>query len=271
MRAAACAAAMLLAHLPEMSGAGVVSGAGWDAEAASGSKEVAADPADVHTVHIVSQCHLDGGYKYPYVAQVASEWFETWIPYSIALSEELRAAGGRVRHRWTMNPWLASLFLSCPEGAGAASWREHNSWTRGRADVESFRLRCPNATQVAHPRHVRLVLHVTSSSPHRLTSSQLHLIVIASSSRTTSSPSHHHLITVSPPHHHLTSAPHNAGRRVQGCRRARRHQLLCLRLLHDVRGPLAAACRPPTSLPLPPLLASDLGRLRCAAGQVRVR
>eukprot|EP01044_Picomonas_judraskeda_P031077 COSAG03_NODE_11438_length_593_cov_0.755061_1_plen_100_part_10 len=71
----------------------IVSGAGWNADAASGWKAQAADPNDVHTVHIVSQCHLDAGYKYPYVAQVASEWIQTWIPYSIALSEELRQAG----------------------------------------------------------------------------------------------------------------------------------------------------------------------------------
>jgi hypothetical protein len=152
--APSCAAAGALALtwclvLPEAAPGGVVSGAGWNADAASGHKELYADPNDVHTVHIVSQCHLDGGYKSPYVAQVASEWIQTWIPYSIALSEELRSAGGQVQHRWTMNPWFASLFLSCPEGEGAASWVEHNNWTRGRSDIESFRLRCPNATQVA--------------------------------------------------------------------------------------------------------------------------
>ena len=51
------------------------------------------DASDVTTVHIVASCHLDAGYKYPYVAEVASEWIETWIPYSIALSQELREAG----------------------------------------------------------------------------------------------------------------------------------------------------------------------------------
>ena len=49
---------------------------------------------EVRTVHIVSQCHLDAGYKYPFVAEVASEWFSKWIPQSIALSAKLRAAGG---------------------------------------------------------------------------------------------------------------------------------------------------------------------------------
>ena len=123
------------------------SGAGWNADAASGWKTQPADPNDVHTVHIVSQCHLDAGYKYPYVAQVASEWIETWIPYSIALSKELRQAGGQVQHRWTMNPWFASFFLSCPDKE-EASWTEHNNWTRVHPDIHSFRLRCPNATQV---------------------------------------------------------------------------------------------------------------------------
>ena len=51
------------------------------------------DASDVTTVHVVASCHLDAGYKYPYVAEVASEWIETWIPYSIALSQELREAG----------------------------------------------------------------------------------------------------------------------------------------------------------------------------------
>jgi hypothetical protein len=141
-------ALLVLLHAAEANTASIISGAGWDVEAANGWKEQPADPNDVHTVHIVSQCHLDAGYKYPYVAKVASEWIQTWIPYSIALSEELRQAGGQVQHRWTMNPWFASFFLSCPEN-DEASWTERNNWTRGRSDIESFRLRCPNATQVA--------------------------------------------------------------------------------------------------------------------------
>ena len=52
-----------------------------------------------------------------------------------------------MQHRWTMNPWFGSLLLSCPEG-GAASWTERNVWTRGHG-IESFPLRCPNATALA--------------------------------------------------------------------------------------------------------------------------
>ena len=83
---------------------------------AKGSQYLDAGPADPNTievVHVVSMSHLDAGYKYPYVAQVASEWAMHWIPQSIALSQQLRRAGGEIQHRWTMNPWIASLFLNC--------------------------------------------------------------------------------------------------------------------------------------------------------------
>ena len=53
-----------------------------------------------------------------------------------------------MQHRWTMNPWFGSLLLSCPEGGAAASWTERNVWTRGHG-IESFPLRCPNATALA--------------------------------------------------------------------------------------------------------------------------
>ena len=72
-----------------------------------------ADPNTIEVVHVVSMTHLDAGYKYPYVAQVASEWAMHWIPQSIALSQQLRRSGGEIQHRWTMNPWIASLFLNC--------------------------------------------------------------------------------------------------------------------------------------------------------------
>ena len=41
---------------------------------------------EVTTVHVVSSAHLDVGYKYPYIAQVLSEWFEHLIPASSVLS-----------------------------------------------------------------------------------------------------------------------------------------------------------------------------------------
>lgn len=104
---------------------------------------------EIRTVHIVSQCHLDAGYKYPFVAEVASEWFSKWIPQSIALSAKLRAAGGEVQHRWTMNPWFASFLLDCP--AGNAVWEERNVYTGAppAPAVSSFPLQCPNASAVA--------------------------------------------------------------------------------------------------------------------------
>ena len=67
MRAAVAAALQLFA----------VALLSWLPIGAGGEGQAAADPADIHTVHIVTSCHLDAGYKYPYVAQVASEWFET--------------------------------------------------------------------------------------------------------------------------------------------------------------------------------------------------
>lgn len=100
----------------------------------------------IRTVHIVSQCHLDAGYKYPFVAEVASEWFEKWIPQSIELSEKLRSAGGQVQHRWTMNPWFASFLLSCP--MHRAVWEERNEFT-GPSARPSFQLKCPNASAIA--------------------------------------------------------------------------------------------------------------------------
>ena len=145
----------------------VKSGEGWPAQAAriisqAGPRKRAALKADdaqagtaqhpitpdysIRTVHIVSQCHLDAGYKYPYVAEVASEWFEKWIPQSIALSEKLRNAGGQVQHRWTMNPWFASFFLSCP--THRAVWEERNEFTVTGARP-SFQLQCPNASAIA--------------------------------------------------------------------------------------------------------------------------
>eukprot|EP01044_Picomonas_judraskeda_P000772 COSAG03_NODE_37_length_17551_cov_15.651444_16_plen_924_part_00 len=105
---------------------------------------------EVTTVHIVSQCHLDAGYKGPFVAGVLSEWFNKWIPHSIALSQQLREAGGQEQHRWTMPPWVASYFLDCP--TDGAVWTEENEYTRrlNTSDaVLSFRLQCPNASTVA--------------------------------------------------------------------------------------------------------------------------
>lgn len=96
----------------------------------------------VTTVHVVSSAHLDVGYKYPYIAEVLSEWFSQWIPDSIALSERLRAEGGPLRHRWTMSPWVASFYMRCP-AAGGAQWSGDVDGTR-----PTFRLRCPNATMV---------------------------------------------------------------------------------------------------------------------------
>ena len=98
-----------------------------------------ADPNSIEVVHVVSMSHLDAGYKYPYVAQVASEWAMHWIPQSIALSQQLRRAGGEIQHKWTMNPWIASLFLNC----SAFEWEGGDDGTS-----PSFRMRCPNATQV---------------------------------------------------------------------------------------------------------------------------
>jgi hypothetical protein len=97
---------------------------------------------DIRTVHIVSADHLDAGFKYPYVAQVLSEWMNRWIPDSIELSEQLRAAGGEVQHRWTMSPWVASFLLDCPH----AVWRERNEFS---TTIESPGLVCPNASAVA--------------------------------------------------------------------------------------------------------------------------
>ena len=65
----------------------------------------AADPATIDTVHVVSLCHLDAGYKYSYVSEVVTEWMQVWVPASIALSDEMRRRGGEAQHRWTMNPW----------------------------------------------------------------------------------------------------------------------------------------------------------------------
>ena len=104
---------------------------------------------EVTTVHIVSQCHLDAGYKGPFVAGVLSEWFNKWIPHSIALSEQLRQEGGQEQHRWTMPPWVASYFLDCP--SDGAVWLEDNAFTRRRntsSPIESFGLQCPNASTV---------------------------------------------------------------------------------------------------------------------------
>ena len=100
----------------------------------------------VTTVHVVSSAHLDVGYKYPYVAEVLSEWFTQWIPDSIALSEQLREADpkdGALRHRWTMSPWVASFYMCCP-AEGGAQWRGDVDGTQ-----PTFRLRCPNATMIS--------------------------------------------------------------------------------------------------------------------------
>ena len=78
------------------------------------------DASDVTTVHIVASCHLDAGYKYPYVAEVASEWIETWIPYSIALSQELREAGAVPSRLATPPRRPAELGGVRGRGAGAA-------------------------------------------------------------------------------------------------------------------------------------------------------
>eukprot|EP00729_Bicosta_minor_P011228 gene11228-12200_t len=102
----------------------------------------AADPADIEVVHIVSMCHLDGGYKYPFIAEVATEWFNHWIPDSIALSRKLEREGGEIQHRWTMNPWIASLFLQCPDNG---SWIGKDN---GDDSPSSYPLQCPNRTQI---------------------------------------------------------------------------------------------------------------------------
>ena len=94
-----------------------------------------AAPEDIEVVHIVSLCHLDAGYKYPFIAEMASEWFKYWIPDSIELSEQLRAEGGEVQHRWTMNPWIASLFLQCPRNG---TW----SGPDNGANPSTFPLHC---------------------------------------------------------------------------------------------------------------------------------
>ena len=105
---------------------------------------------EVTTVHIVSQCHLDAGYKGPFVSGVLSEWFNKWIPHSIALSEQLRREGGQEQHRWTMTPWVASFFLDCP--SDGAVWTEDNEYTRrpnASGTAPSFAMQCPNASTVA--------------------------------------------------------------------------------------------------------------------------
>ena len=94
-----------------------------------GAASQAADPATIDTVHVVSLCHLDAGYKYSFVSEVVSEWIQTWIPASIALSEEMRRKGGDAQHRWTMSPWIGSLLLDCPHDA---------TWRAG-----AFPLHCP--------------------------------------------------------------------------------------------------------------------------------
>ena len=105
---------------------------------------------EVTTVHIVSQCHLDAGYKGPFVAGVLSEWFNKWIPHSISLSDQLRREGGQEQHRWTMSPWVASFFLDCPKDG--AVWTEDNEYTRrpnASGTAPSFAMQCPNASTVA--------------------------------------------------------------------------------------------------------------------------
>ena len=75
---------------------------------------------EVETVHIVSSGHLDAGYTRPFVAQVLNLWFTSFIPRSIELSDRLRAKGGTVQHRWTMSPWIASMYVQCPR---LAQWK----------------------------------------------------------------------------------------------------------------------------------------------------
>ena len=52
------------------------------------------------------------------------------------------ALGGEIQHRWTMNPWIASLFLQCPDNG---SWIGKDN---GDDSPSSYPLQCPNRTQI---------------------------------------------------------------------------------------------------------------------------
>lgn len=70
----------------------------------------AAQPVkDVHTVLIVTKCHLDVGFTQTQ-AQVMRKYFDVYFPAAIKIAAEMRTTGGD-RYIWTTGSWLVYEFL----------------------------------------------------------------------------------------------------------------------------------------------------------------
>ncbi len=74
---------------------------------------------DIKTVHLVFKTHLDIGFT-DLAANVVERYFNSFIPGSLALAEQMHRRGGTERFIWTTGSWLIYEYL---EQAGPAERR----------------------------------------------------------------------------------------------------------------------------------------------------
>jgi hypothetical protein len=67
-------------------------------------------PNSPSRVHLVFKTHLDLGFT-DLAARVVARYLDDFVPRALALSRELRAAGGRDRFVWTTGSWIVHEYL----------------------------------------------------------------------------------------------------------------------------------------------------------------
>jgi hypothetical protein len=67
--------------------------------------------AKVERVHVIFKTHLDIGYT-DLASKVERRYINEFIPKAIAVTEQLRAEGGKERYVWTTGAWLVSAYLA---------------------------------------------------------------------------------------------------------------------------------------------------------------
>ena len=73
------------------------------------AQEAATPATDIHTVLIVTKCHLDVGFSQTQ-AQVMRKYFDVYFPAAIKIASEMRQAGAD-RYIWTTGSWLVYEYL----------------------------------------------------------------------------------------------------------------------------------------------------------------
>lgn len=84
--------------------------------------------SSVTHVHVVQGCHFDAGFADTF-PNILNRWFDEFIPLAHKVGQELESnTSTPAKLRFTMQSWIVSLYMHCPEGLG---------------------LHCPNASQLS--------------------------------------------------------------------------------------------------------------------------